>query len=478
MDKVFIEGLEIEALIGIYDWERRIRQPLRFDLEMAFDNRRPAASDAIEDTLDYKAVSKRLIAFVSESGFGLVETLAERCAALVIEEFGVEHVRLKLSKPGAVRGATAVGVIIERTRSAQAKAGTPDRDRDVAVDEDRTADAQAADGPSEPNDVPAVTPSTVVEEAEPSQEPQSLNETLRWSEAPAVPPRTFLDKSVTRPTLRPPFGLSFLRVPRPAAGSNASVPSAMAEIAPVETKEPGAAGEPASEAEAPAPEAATPTASVPVEAKQPEVASDAPAAPETLAPNASARADFATRSRAISAAVPPPRPHNPASALGRATRPAYLSLGSNIDAANNLRSALRALRARFGEVITSPVYRIPAVGFEGPDFLNAAAIIDSDLDPFALVAWLQGIENAHGRLRGHVKNSSRTLDMDIVYFDSLVLDLPGRLQLPRPELRHAFVLKPLADIAPGFVDPVRNKTLAELWASHPEHGSVFESVRL
>ena len=195
-------------------------------------------------------------------------------------------------------------------------------------------------------------------------------------------------------------------------------------------------------------------------------------------PNASARADFATRSRSISAAAPPPRPHNPASALGRATRPAYLSLGSNIDAANNLRSALRALRARFGEVITSPVYRIPAVGFEGPDFLNAAAIIDSDLDPFALVAWLQGIENAHGRLRGHVKNSSRTLDMDIVYFDSLVLDLPGRLQLPRPELRHAFVLKPLADIAPGFVDPVRNKTLAELWASHPERDSVFESVRL
>ena len=84
MDKVFIEGLEIEALIGIYDWERRIRQPLRFDLEMAFDNRMPAASDAIADTLDYKAVSKRLIAFVSQSDFGLVETLAERCAEIVL----------------------------------------------------------------------------------------------------------------------------------------------------------------------------------------------------------------------------------------------------------------------------------------------------------------------------------------------------------------------------------------------------------
>lgn len=116
-DKVFIEGLEIEALIGIYDWERRIRQPLVFDLELAFDNRRPAATDAIADTLDYKAVSKRLIAYVSESGFGLVETLAERCAELVLREFEVAHVRLKLSKPGAVRGARAVGVIIERTRA-------------------------------------------------------------------------------------------------------------------------------------------------------------------------------------------------------------------------------------------------------------------------------------------------------------------------------------------------------------------------
>jgi len=116
MDKVFIEGLEIEALIGIYDWERRVRQPLVFDLEMAFDNRKPASSDAIEDTLNYKDISKRLIAFVSQSDFGLVETLAERCVEIVLKEFGVAHVRLKLSKPGAVRGAKAVGVIIERSR--------------------------------------------------------------------------------------------------------------------------------------------------------------------------------------------------------------------------------------------------------------------------------------------------------------------------------------------------------------------------
>lgn len=83
MDHVFIEGLEIEALIGIYDWERRIRQTLVFDLEMGFDNRVPAASDDIADTLNYKAVSKRLVEYVSQSEFGLVETLAERCAEIL-----------------------------------------------------------------------------------------------------------------------------------------------------------------------------------------------------------------------------------------------------------------------------------------------------------------------------------------------------------------------------------------------------------
>ena len=118
MDKVFIEALEIECVIGIYDWERKIRQPVVLDLEMAFDNRVPAASDDIADTLDYKAVSKRLIQFVSESEFGLVETLAERCAQIVLSEFGVRQLRLKLSKPGAVRGSKAVGVIIERSAGA------------------------------------------------------------------------------------------------------------------------------------------------------------------------------------------------------------------------------------------------------------------------------------------------------------------------------------------------------------------------
>lgn len=117
MDKVFIEALEIECVIGIYEWERKIRQPIVLDIEMAFDNRRPAASDDIADTLDYKAISKRLIQFVGESSFGLVEALAESCCSILIEEFAVAQVKLKLSKVGAVRGAKAVGVILERSRA-------------------------------------------------------------------------------------------------------------------------------------------------------------------------------------------------------------------------------------------------------------------------------------------------------------------------------------------------------------------------
>ncbi len=113
-DTVFIEDLRIETVIGIYDWERRIRQVVALDLEMAFDNRKPAASDRIEDTLDYKAVSKRLIAFVEAAHFELVETLAERCAEIVLREFKVPWLRLKLAKPGAVRGSKSVGVMIER----------------------------------------------------------------------------------------------------------------------------------------------------------------------------------------------------------------------------------------------------------------------------------------------------------------------------------------------------------------------------
>ena len=114
MDIIFIHDLRIDTVIGIYDWERAIRQTLSFDLEMATDIARAAASDHIDDTLNYKAVAKRIIAFVEASEFQLVETLAERVAELVREEFGVPWVRLTLNKGGAVRGARGVGVIIER----------------------------------------------------------------------------------------------------------------------------------------------------------------------------------------------------------------------------------------------------------------------------------------------------------------------------------------------------------------------------
>ena len=114
MDIVYISDLRIETIIGIYDWEREIRQIVSIDLEMAADNRKAAATERIEDALNYKAVAKRLIRFVEESEFHLVETLAERVAEIVLEEFDVDWLRLKLGKPGAVTGSREVGVIIER----------------------------------------------------------------------------------------------------------------------------------------------------------------------------------------------------------------------------------------------------------------------------------------------------------------------------------------------------------------------------
>ncbi len=114
MDIVFLRDLRIETVIGIFDWEREIRQTVVLDLEMGTDVAKAAASDHIDDALDYKAVAKRLITFVEESEFQLVETLAERCAAIVLDEFAVPWVRLTLNKIGAVRGARDVGVMIER----------------------------------------------------------------------------------------------------------------------------------------------------------------------------------------------------------------------------------------------------------------------------------------------------------------------------------------------------------------------------
>jgi len=114
MDTVYIEGLKTDAVIGVYDWERSIRQSLVLDLELASDNRAAAAADGIADAVDYDAISKRILAYVQVSEFELIETLAERVADIVLNEFHIPWLRLKLAKPGAVAEAKDVGVIIER----------------------------------------------------------------------------------------------------------------------------------------------------------------------------------------------------------------------------------------------------------------------------------------------------------------------------------------------------------------------------
>lgn len=114
MDIIYLSDLRIETVIGIFDWERRIKQTISLDLEMATDIKKAAASDHIDDTLNYKAVAKRVIGFVEESQFQLVETLAERVAEIILNEFEVPWVRVKLNKPGAIRGSRDVGIIIER----------------------------------------------------------------------------------------------------------------------------------------------------------------------------------------------------------------------------------------------------------------------------------------------------------------------------------------------------------------------------
>jgi dihydroneopterin aldolase len=114
MDIIYLHDLKVDCIIGIWEWERRTTQTLTIHLDMAVDVRRAASSDNIHDTLNYKAVSKSVIAFVGASQFQLVETLTEKIAELILDEFKVPWVRVKLNKKGAVRGATDVGVILER----------------------------------------------------------------------------------------------------------------------------------------------------------------------------------------------------------------------------------------------------------------------------------------------------------------------------------------------------------------------------
>ena len=143
----------------------------------------------------------------------------------------------------------------------------------------------------------------------------------------------------------------------------------------------------------------------------------------------------------------------------------YLSLGSNVEPQRHLPAALDALRERFGALAVSPAYRTAAVGFDGPDFVNLAVGLDTDLSPQALDDWLHALEDRHGRRRDVPRFADRTLDLDIVFYDRQVVGGPGHLQIPRDELRHAFVLRPIADIAPHYVHPVSGRTMAELWAA-------------
>jgi dihydroneopterin aldolase len=116
-DRIFLRGLAVECIIGFIDWERRVKQTVVIDLELPVDCSKAALSDEVADTVDYKSVAKRVIAFVEASEFKLVETLAHRMAMLILEEFSLQWIRISVNKPGAIRGSRDVGVVVERTRA-------------------------------------------------------------------------------------------------------------------------------------------------------------------------------------------------------------------------------------------------------------------------------------------------------------------------------------------------------------------------
>lgn len=155
---------------------------------------------------------------------------------------------------------------------------------------------------------------------------------------------------------------------------------------------------------------------------------------------------------------------------------AYLGLGSNVDAERHIRIAIQALQDEFGELALSPVYRSEAVGFEGDDFLNLAACIETDKSPLELRDFLRALEQAHGRDRNTPKWSDRTLDIDILLYDDLVI-YDDELEIPRKEiLKFAHVLRPLADLAPNLVHPVERRTISAIWASSACRDARLERV--
>lgn len=156
----------------------------------------------------------------------------------------------------------------------------------------------------------------------------------------------------------------------------------------------------------------------------------------------------------------------------------YLSLGSNIEPKRHLRAAIEALHAQFGDLLVSSVYRTEAIGFDGSAFLNMALGLDTDWTPEELDRWLHALEDREGRRRDVERYSSRTLDIDIILFGDLIVRGPGHLEIPRDELKHAFVLAPLAEIAPYARHPQSGKSMAELWQAHAQSGAALELVGL
>ena len=154
----------------------------------------------------------------------------------------------------------------------------------------------------------------------------------------------------------------------------------------------------------------------------------------------------------------------------------YLGLGSNIDPEANLELAVRELKARYGALRLSPVYRSAAVGFEGPDFLNLVAGLESDDSPVDIHAEIERIHELAGRTRGSERYSSRPLDIDLLLYDDLILEHP-RFHLPRSDvLDYAFVLRPLAEIAPDVVHPRTGRTIAEHWDAFDTASQPLEPV--
>ena len=132
MDKIFLSSLAVECIVGIWDWERRVKQTVIVDVEMAADIRKAATTDHIDDTIDYKKVSKRLQQFIGDSQFQLVETLTDRIAHVIVTEFGVTWVKVRLNKQGAIRGAKDVGIQIERSTADYPREAPPDRSPSAA----------------------------------------------------------------------------------------------------------------------------------------------------------------------------------------------------------------------------------------------------------------------------------------------------------------------------------------------------------